>query len=145
LSTTKRFLVEPQKAPPKPVVAAPPPSAAPAVTQVEPTERLRGIHPGTVQFFAVGVVVVVVGLLAMANWPKAPQSGVFTITSNTEAYDSTGATSATFTDSITDCEQSCRSWSACKIYTYSRTGKSCYQYAAAKLRPNPAFDAGVRK
>ena len=119
--------------------------------------RIRPFGGRTLQLAALGVVVGIIGLMAIAaNWPKAPppppvmavatsSTGAFVVTSGSEAYDDARNPSGSYTATVGECEQSCLRVASCKVFTYSRSLKICYPYPAAKFRVNSNFDSGVRK
>lgn len=49
-----------------------------------------------------------------------------------------------FSSSTFDCENSCRSISACNVFAYNKMSKTCSLYPKARLSPNPNYDSGTR-
>lgn len=115
---------------------------------------------GKLQLAALGIAVGIIGLMALAAfWPKSatpspppvaqttPSStGAFNVTGGTEAYDDLRLAVSSSAYSVAECEQGCLRSASCKVYTYSKTSKLCWQLpATAKFRPNATFDTGVRR
>ena len=84
--------------------------------------------------------------LPAANQPASTRAtGLFTIHINTEVGHNVGAEYSADAESMDDCEKMCTARSRCKLFSYNKMTKKCYQYFSAGLTPNPQFDSGVRK
>jgi PAN domain len=84
--------------------------------------------------------------LPAANQPASTRAaGLFTIHINTEVGRNVGAEYSADAESMDDCEKMCTARSRCKLFSYNKMAKKCYQYFSAGLTPNTEFDSGVRK
>jgi TIR domain/PAN domain len=75
---------------------------------------------------------------------SAGTTGLFTISSDTEATGSDNIGGGSHVSSTNECEQRCTKSATCKVFTYNKSIKRCYLYTRADFVSNAVFDSGTR-